>query len=160
MSCTPDNEARKWALWQLDLPPVRDRWRWGSRVDGAKLGTLRDDSYFPSRGAIDRIDSPGACSVVGTGEVTALNNTPKQRLADISPNCASKAKSMTSSEKIATKSPRCRIESRSTPQGDNVPKTAAAAASQVQNAGYHHRGRVKCYHELIVGPYRCHRFWL
>jgi len=38
--------------------------------------------------------------------------------------------------------------------------TDAAAASQVQNAGYHHRGRVKCYHELIVGPYRCHRFWL
>jgi len=38
--------------------------------------------------------------------------------------------------------------------------TDAAAASQVQNAGYHHRGRVKCYHELIVGPYRCYRFWL
>jgi hypothetical protein len=37
---------------------------------------------------------------------------------------------------------------------------AAAATGQVQNAGYHHRGRVKCYHELIVGPYRCHRFWL
>jgi hypothetical protein len=40
--------------------------------------------------------------------------------------------------------------------------TAAAAAGQVQNAGYRHRygGYVKCYHELVVGPYRCHRFCL
>jgi hypothetical protein len=30
--------------------------------------------------------------VVGTGEVTASSNTAKQRFADISPNCASKAK--------------------------------------------------------------------
>ena len=39
--------------------------------------------------------------------------------------------------------------------------TAAAATGQVQNAGYRHRhgGYVKCYHELVVGPYRCHRFW-
>jgi hypothetical protein len=40
--------------------------------------------------------------VVGTGEVTASSNTAKQRFADISPNCASKAKSMTPSGKIAT----------------------------------------------------------
>jgi len=37
---------------------------------------------------------------------------------------------------------------------------AAAATDQVQNVGYRHRGHVKCYHELIIGPYRCHRFWL
>ena len=39
--------------------------------------------------------------------------------------------------------------------------TTAAAAEQVQNAGYRHRhgGYAKCYHELVVGPYRCHRFW-
>jgi hypothetical protein len=41
--------------------------------------------------------------------------------------------------------------------------TAAMTTGQVQNAGYYrhrHGGHVKCYHELIVGPYRCHRFWL
>jgi hypothetical protein len=37
----------------------------------------------------------------------------------------------------------------------------AAAAGQVQHVWHHHgrRGYVKCYHELVVGPYRCHRFW-
>jgi hypothetical protein len=42
--------------------------------------------------------------VAGTGEVTASSNTAKQRFADISPNCASKAKSMTPSD--ATGPPR------------------------------------------------------
>jgi hypothetical protein len=60
--------------------------------------------------------------VVGTVEVTASSNTAKQRFADISPNCASMAKSMTPSGRITTKSPRCRIASRSTPHGENVPK--------------------------------------
>jgi hypothetical protein len=38
--------------------------------------------------------------VVGTGEVTDSSNTAKQRFADISPNCASKAKSMTPSGRL------------------------------------------------------------
>jgi hypothetical protein len=92
------------------------------RANGADLGTLGDDLCFPCRGANGCIDSWDACPVVGTGEVTASSNTAKQRFADISPNCASKAKSMTPSGKIATKSPRCRIASRSTLQGENVPK--------------------------------------
>ena len=76
--------------------------------------------------------------MVGTREVTASSNTAKQRFADISPNCASKAKSMTPSGKIAAKSPRCRIASRSTPHGENVPKfqyttTATSAATTATN---------------------------
>jgi hypothetical protein len=71
------------------------------RANGADLATLGDDLCFPCRGANGCIDSWDACPVVGTGEVTASSNTAKQRLADISPNCASKAKSMTPSGKIA-----------------------------------------------------------
>ena len=92
------------------------------RANGANLGTLGDDLCFPCRGANGCIDSWDACPVVGTGEVAASSNTAKQRFADISPNCASKAKSMTPSGKIATTSPRCRIASRSTPQGENCAK--------------------------------------
>jgi hypothetical protein len=92
------------------------------RANGANLGTLGDDLCFPRRGESGCIDGWDACPLVGTGEVTASSNTAKQRLADISPNWTSKAKSMAPSGKIATKSPRCRIASRSTPQGENVPK--------------------------------------
>jgi len=36
---------------------------------------------------------------------------------------------------------------------------AAIEASTVLKAHYYHRhGFVKCYHELVVGPYVCHRF--
>jgi hypothetical protein len=52
--------------------------------------------------------------VVGTGDVKLSSKTAKQRFADISPNCASKPKSMTPSGKMAATSPRCRIASRST----------------------------------------------
>ncbi len=40
-------------------------------------------------------------------------------------------------------------------------KEAAAAASAVEQTHYIHHGRygfVKCYRELVFGPYRCHRF--
>jgi hypothetical protein len=40
-------------------------------------------------------------------------------------------------------------------------KEAADNASSVQLAFYERhtrRGVVKCYHELVVGPYRCHYF--
>jgi hypothetical protein len=65
-------------------------------------------------GSID-IDWDG-WPVVDTGEVRLSSKTAKQRFADISPNCASKPKSMTPSGKMLAKSPRCRIASRSTPQ--------------------------------------------
>ncbi len=41
-------------------------------------------------------------------------------------------------------------------------KEAANAASVVQKAYYQHYHRhyfTKCYHELVIGPYRCHRFY-
>jgi hypothetical protein len=38
-------------------------------------------------------------------------------------------------------------------------KKAANAASTVQQARYYaRRGYVKCYHEFVIGRYRCHRF--
>ncbi len=39
--------------------------------------------------------------------------------------------------------------------------TAVQAASTPQPVRYYrhwHRGYVKCYYELVIGPYRCHRF--
>lgn len=49
------------------------------------------------------------------------------------------------------------------PVGATTMKEAAAAASPLQPAQYYERhGRhfiVKCYRELVVGPYRCHRFY-
>ena len=90
--------------------------------DRLRCAAFGDDLSFHCRGANGCIDSWDACPVIGTGEVTASSNTAKQRFADISPNCASKPKSMTPSGKIATTSPRCRIASRSKPQGENVPK--------------------------------------
>jgi hypothetical protein len=40
---------------------------------------------------------------------------------------------------------------------------AAAAASVVQETLYvgrtRHHGILKCYHELLIGPYVCHRFY-
>jgi len=48
------------------------------------------------------------------------------------------------------------------PAGPTAVKQAATAASPVQQAQYaEHRGRhyiTKCYRELVIGPYRCHRF--
>ena len=42
-------------------------------------------------------------------------------------------------------------------------KQAATTASPVEQAQStthrSRRGYVKCYHALVVGPYRCHRFW-
>lgn len=36
---------------------------------------------------------------------------------------------------------------------------AATETSAVVKAHYHHRhGFVKCYYELVIGPYVCHRF--
>jgi len=40
-------------------------------------------------------------------------------------------------------------------------KEAISPASAVQQAYYRHHRRymVKCYYELVVGPYRCHRYY-
>jgi hypothetical protein len=36
---------------------------------------------------------------------------------------------------------------------------ATAAASSVEKAHWHHRhGFVKCYYDLVIGPYVCHHF--
>jgi hypothetical protein len=42
----------------------------------------------------------------------------------------------------------------------NQVATAASSVQQAQFVGRRTRhGVVKCYRELVVGPYRCHHFW-
>ena len=35
----------------------------------------------------------------------------------------------------------------------------ASTVSAVQQVRYHRHYIVKCYYELVVGPYRCHRYY-
>jgi hypothetical protein len=49
-----------------------------------------------------------------------------------------------------------------TPAGASAVKDAAVAASPLQQAEYVERhtrhGIVKCYRDLVIGPYRCHHY--
>ena len=48
------------------------------------------------------------------------------------------------------------------PAGASAVKNAAVAASPLQQAEYVERhtrhGIVKCYRDLVIGPYRCHHY--
>ncbi len=58
----------------------------------------------------------------------------------------------------------CSQSAGAVPANPAAVKEAATAPSPVEQAHYapHHwrHGYVKCYRELVIGPYRCHRFWL
>jgi hypothetical protein len=70
-----------------------------------------------------------ACALGEVAGVRLLNKMTRQRSADISPNCASKLKSMTPSGMMSAISLRCRITSQIAPQGESVPKFQKTAPS-------------------------------
>ena len=93
-----------------------------SYSDRDGLTCLGDRLFLNSWSAGDDANCGDACFESGIAGTSSFSKIVKQRLVDISRNCASKPNSTMSPGRMATKSSRCLIPSRRIVQGDSVPK--------------------------------------